>query len=137
VATAAERAGLLERYDLLATPAGLAGSGRLGTIARDAAELVGRRSRHRLEPYEPRQPQRSGEKGGQQTGRNPTDRGKLGSKYHLVVDRNGIPLTVRLSAANAHDAKQLLALVDAIPPIIGPRGRPGRPRKRPVKLHAD
>jgi transposase len=54
-----------------------------------------------------------------------------------VVDRNGIPLAVRLSAANAHDAPQLLPLVDAIPPIIGPRGRPGRPRKRPAKLHAD
>ena len=23
------------------------------------------------------------------------------------------------------------------PPIIGPRGKPGRPRKRPAKLHAD
>jgi transposase len=65
------------------------------------------------------------------------DRGKAGSKYHLIVDRNGIPLAVRLSAANAHDATQLLPLVDAIPPIIGPRGRPGRPRKRPTKLHAD
>jgi transposase len=55
----------------------------------------------------------------------------------LVVDRNGIPLAVRLSAANAHDATQLLPLIDAIPPIIGPRGNPGRPRKRPAKLHAD
>jgi transposase len=54
-----------------------------------------------------------------------------------VVDRNGIPLAIRVSAANAHDATQLLPLVDAIPPIIGPRGRPGRPRKRPAKLHAD
>ena len=65
------------------------------------------------------------------------DRGKAGSKYHLVVDKRGIPLAVRLSAANAHDATQLLPLVDQIPPIIGPRGRPGRPRKRPAKLHAD
>jgi len=54
-----------------------------------------------------------------------------------VVDRTGIPLAVRLSAANVHDATQLLPLVDAIPSIIGPRGRPGRPRKRPGKLHAD
>jgi transposase len=54
-----------------------------------------------------------------------------------VLDRNGIPLAVRLSAANAHDATQLLPLVDAIPPIIGPRGRPGRPRKRPGTLHGD
>jgi transposase len=39
--------------------------------------------------------------------------------------------------ANAHDATQLIPLVDAIRPIIGPRGKPGRPRKRPAKLHAD
>lgn len=44
---------------------------------------------------------------------------------------------VRLSAANAHDSTLLLPLIDAVPPIIGPRGRPGRPRKRPAKLHAD
>ena len=54
-----------------------------------------------------------------------------------MVDRTGIPLAVRLSAANAHDATQLIPLLDAIPPIIGPRGRPGRPRKRPAKLHGD
>jgi transposase len=76
-------------------------------------------------------------KRGEQTGPNPVDGGKPGSKYHLVVDRNGIPLAVRLSAANAHDATQLLPLVDAVPPVIGPRGKPGRPRKRPAKLHDD
>jgi transposase len=76
-------------------------------------------------------------RGGEQTGPNPTDRGKPGSKYHLVVDRNGVPLAAHLSPANAHDATQLLPLVDAIPPIVGPRGMPGRPRKRPAKLHAD
>jgi IS5 family transposase len=31
----------------------------------------------------------------------------------------------------------LEAVVDAIPPIKGSRGRPGRPRKRPAKLHLD
>jgi IS5 family transposase len=31
----------------------------------------------------------------------------------------------------------LAAVVDAVPPIKGPRGRPGRPRKRPTKLHLD
>jgi transposase len=76
-------------------------------------------------------------RGGADTGPNPVDRGKRGSKYHLVVDRNGIPLAVRLSAANAHDSTLLEPLVDAIPPIVGPRGRPGRPRFRPAKLHAD
>lgn len=27
--------------------------------------------------------------------------------------------------------------MDAVPAVIGPRGRPGRPRRRPSKLHAD
>ena len=76
-------------------------------------------------------------KGGEQTGPSPVDRGRPGSKYHLVVDRNGIPLAVRLSAANAYDSTLLLPLIAAVPPIIGPRGRPGRPWKRPAKLHGD
>ncbi|MGE3267327.1 MAG: IS5 family transposase [Chloroflexota bacterium] len=76
-------------------------------------------------------------RGGDETGPNPVDRGKRGSKYHLAVDCNGIPLAVRLSAANVHDSKLLEPLLDAIPPIIGPRGRPGRPRFRPAKQHAD
>lgn len=76
-------------------------------------------------------------RGGEEAGRNPVDRGKRGSKYHLVVDRNGVPLAVRLSAANTPDAALLEPLVDAIPPIVGPRGRPGRPRFRPAKLHGD
>ena len=41
------------------------------------------------------------------------------------------------SAANVHDSKVLEEAVDAIAPIRRPRGRPGRPRKRPKKLHAD
>lgn len=28
-------------------------------------------------------------------------------------------------------------VVGAVPAIIGPWGRPGRPRKRPTRLHAD
>ena len=41
------------------------------------------------------------------------------------------------SVANAHDSTHFLPLVDAIPSLVGPRGKPGRPRKRPAKLHAD
>jgi IS5 family transposase len=43
-------------------------------------------------------------------------------------------LAVGLSAANTHDSKLLERLVDAVPPIKGPRGRP---RRRPAKLHGD
>src|SRR5260370_30311324 len=56
-------------------------------------------------------------RGGQETGKNPTDRGKQGTKRHLVVDAHGIPLAVLVSAANVHDSKMLLATVDAIEPI--------------------
>lgn len=73
--------------------------------------------------------------GGRRTGRNPTDRGKLGSKHHLVVDRNGIPLArPTLTAANDHDSNHLGPVLDSIRPI---RRRRGRPRRRPAKLHAD
>lgn len=41
--------------------------------------------------------------GGEQTGRNPTDRGKRGSKIHILVDKRGAPLSVEISAANRHD----------------------------------
>ncbi len=54
-----------------------------------------------------------------------------------MVDRQGIPLAVKHSAANVHDSKMLEEMVDAIRPVRGPRGRPGRPRKRPKKLQAD
>jgi IS5 family transposase len=46
-------------------------------------------------------------------------------------------LAACVSAANTHDSMLLEAVVDAVPPIKGPRGRPGRPRKRPAKLHLD
>src|SRR5919199_2639416 len=76
-------------------------------------------------------------RGGEATGPNPTDRGKAGSKYHLLVDRHGVPLAVALSAANTNDCKLLEPLLDAVPPIRRPIGQPGRPRCRPSKLHAD
>jgi transposase len=74
-------------------------------------------------------------RGRQRTGPNPTDRGKAGSKRHVVADQRGIPLAVVLSAANVHDSKVLEEAVDAISPIRKPRR--SRPRKRPMKLHAD
>ena len=66
--------------------------------------------------------------GGDQTGPNPTDRAKRGSKRHLICDGRGVPLAVRLTGANRSDSQEALALVDAIPPLHGERGRP---RQRP------
>ncbi len=66
--------------------------------------------------------------GGDQTGPNPTDRGKRGSKRHLICDGRGVPLAVRLTGAKRNDSQEALALVDAILPLQGERGRP---RRRP------
>jgi len=41
--------------------------------------------------------------GGEETGKNPTDRGKSGSKIHLLVDQQGAPLALRVTGANEHD----------------------------------
>lgn len=72
--------------------------------------------------------------GGEKTGPNPTDRRKLGSKHHLIVDGHGVPLEVQLSAANTPDIKQLLPLIANLPAV---RGKRGHPRSRPDKLYAD
>ena len=82
-----------------------------------------------------RQRQRAGEKGGAEVGPNPTDRGKPGTKRHLVTDARGTPLGVALSGANRHDSRMLAPTLDAVPPVRS--GRRGRPRRRPGKLHAD
>ncbi|WP_199827544.1 IS5 family transposase [Streptomyces xylophagus] len=71
---------------------------------------------------------------GQLTGPNPTDRGKKGSRIHLIVDRQGLPLSVGISASNLHDSQALIPLVRGIPPI---RSRRGPRRRRPGKLHGD
>ena len=75
-------------------------------------------------------------RGAKKTGANPTeDKGKSGTKRHLVLDRRGIPLSaVMLTAANVRDSMVFEELLDSIGPIKRP-GR-GRPRKRPEKLQA-
>ena len=44
--------------------------------------------------------------GGDQTGPNPTDRAKRGSKRHLICDGRGVPLAVRLTGANRNDSQE-------------------------------
>jgi hypothetical protein len=44
-------------------------------------------------------------RGGELTGPNPTDRGKAGTKYHVVASTDGLPLGVVPSAANVHDTR--------------------------------
>jgi IS5 family transposase len=67
-------------------------------------------------------------------GANPVDRGKPGSKLHLVCDASGLPLTAAVTAANVNDTTMFEAVMDDIPPIRAPTGQR---RTRPAKVHAD
>ncbi|MFI9251199.1 IS5 family transposase [Streptomyces sp. NPDC053069] len=71
---------------------------------------------------------------GSQTSPSPVDRGRAGSKHHLITDGHGTPLAVLLTGGNRNDVTQLLPLLDAIPPV---RGRVGRPHRKPDCLFAD
>lgn len=68
------------------------------------------------------------------TGPSPVDRGKTGSKIHVLSDRAGLPLALAVSAANTNDAAALKPLVRAIPAV---KSRRGPRRRKPDKLHAD
>lgn len=65
--------------------------------------------------------------GGAQTGPNPTDRGKSGTKRHLLTDRRGAPVSVAVSGAHRHDMKAAPALLDAVA-VVRPEPRPYRPQ---------
>ena len=47
-------------------------------------------------------------------GRNPTDRGKAGSKKSILVDGAGGPLSVVVAGANVHDTKLLRPTLESI-----------------------
>jgi putative transposase len=48
------------------------------------------------------------------TGHNPTDRSKLGSKRHILTDKNGIPLSTFITSANTHDVTVATNTIDNI-----------------------
>src|SRR5947209_13145615 len=52
--------------------------------------------------------------GGKKVGKNPTDRGKNGTKKSLLVEAQGGPLGLVIAGANVPDCKLLAATLDAI-----------------------
>ena len=48
------------------------------------------------------------------TGRNFTDRGKRGSKLHLLVDKRGAPLGIVITGANAHNKTAAVDLIVSV-----------------------
>ncbi|WP_392870467.1 transposase [Streptomyces sp. LN499] len=73
---------------------------------------------------------RSRQKGGSLTGPNPVDRGKKGSKPHVLSDAQGIPLAIAVSGANIHDSLALKPLIRGIPAVSSraPSAMAGRRR---------
>src|SRR3954451_22930596 len=47
-------------------------------------------------------------------GSNPTDRSKLGTKRHILTDKQGIPLSVVISSAKTHDIKLVTGVIDNV-----------------------
>jgi transposase len=72
--------------------------------------------------------------GGEASGPSPVDRRKKGTKYTLLVDRDGVPLVLRAGPANRSDQREILPTVVSFPTVPG---KPGRPRTHPKKLYAD
>jgi transposase len=72
--------------------------------------------------------------GGDATGPSPVDRRKKGTKFTLLVDRDGVPLVIHKAPANSSDHCEILPTVVDFPEIGGKRGRP---RTHPKKLYAD
>lgn len=72
--------------------------------------------------------------GGESTGPSPVDRGKKGTKFTLLVDRDGVPLVVRAVPANRSDQLEILPAVLDFPEV---GGKPGRPLTLPKRLYAD
>ena len=46
------------------------------------------------------------------TGNNPVDRSKLGTKRHILTDKNGIPLSAVITSASTHDIKAVTDVID-------------------------
>ena len=51
---------------------------------------------------------------GEATGKNPTDRAKMGTKRSMLTDGAGIPLAVAVEGANRHDSRLLVATLDGL-----------------------
>lgn len=126
--------GLRQRHDLLAPPARLANRWYMAEDMACITEQVGYGRCHRLVCCGHGQLLGAGAFWGVKTGPNPTDRGKNGSKRHLIVDGRGTPLAIYHTGANVHDSEMAVPLVEGIPPIKQPQGRP---RKRPDNVFAD
>jgi putative transposase len=52
---------------------------------------------------------------GKKTGKNPTDRGKIGVKRSVQIDGRGVPIGAAVAGANVHDQKLVKDTLNSIP----------------------
>ncbi|HKX96869.1 MAG TPA: IS5 family transposase [Candidatus Nitrosocosmicus sp.] len=70
------------------------------------------------------------------TGHNPTDRSKLGTKRHILTDKEGIPLSTIISSGNTHDVQVATDTVDNIVikrPLLSPQPKDKKDIKKKKK----
>ena len=72
--------------------------------------------------------------GGEDTGPNPTDRGKSGSKHHVMTDAQGIPLSAKVTAANVNEVTQVFRVRTSMPAV---GGKPGPKGPKPEHVQGD
>src|SRR4029079_14702232 len=72
--------------------------------------------------------------GGEDTGPNPTDRSKSGSKHHVMTDARGIPLAATVTAANVNEVTQVFDVLTRMPAV---GGKPGPKREQPDRMQGD
>ena len=53
--------------------------------------------------------------GGAATGKSPVDRGKPGTKRHVLTDQRGAPIGIAVTGANRHDSRAARATLGSIP----------------------
>jgi putative transposase len=69
--------------------------------------------------------------GGKKVGKNPTDRGKMGTKKSVLVDGDGGPLGVVIAGANVLERRMLRATIEA---IVVERPEPTEQQKQNLSL---
>jgi transposase len=71
------------------------------------------------------------------TGNSPVDRSKLGTKRHILTDKEGIPLSVIITSASTHDIKAVTEVIDntIIKRITLSSRSKGRKRRRKQYQH--
>jgi putative transposase len=67
--------------------------------------------------------------GGKKVGKNPTDRGKIGTKRSVLTDGGGVPIGLAVEGANRNDFKMARETIERIP-VERPEPAPNMPQGR-------